>query len=109
MFSISNLEDLIFHYQVCLQREEKDDFTKNKRVGQSNNLHENENEKYNKAAINQGLSLEALELKIESQAKDIALLLQFFRSQTKQTNNLMVVVIFVCMTCVSHLHINVFC
>ena len=59
VFSISNLEDLIFHNQVCLQREEKGDFTKNKRVRQSNNLHENENEKYNKAAINQGLSLQA--------------------------------------------------
>ena len=41
------------------------DFTNNKSVRQSKNLHKNENEEYNKALINQGLSLEALELKIE--------------------------------------------
>ena len=41
------------------------DFTNNKSVRQSKNLHKNENEENNKALINQGLSLEALELKIE--------------------------------------------
>ena len=65
MFSISNLEYKIFHNQECFESEEMADFTNNKSVRQSKNLHKNENEENNKALINQGLSLEALELKIE--------------------------------------------